>query len=106
MAKAEGVADSGIGANISVKGTFSYSDQLYDTDGEWVELIVYGKTGSDQDELTLCARLGGYSGTVTGSAWFDSFSMKKVDSAPDGFAVLDFEPPIANSNKLFFIRCM
>ena len=99
MAKAEGISDTGIGANISVKGTFSYSDQLYDTDGEWVELIVYGKTGGDQDELTLCARLGGYSGTTTGSAWFDSFSMKKVDAAPEGFAVLDFDPPETSSKK-------
>ena len=59
MAKAEGVSDTGIGANISIKNTFSYSDQLYETNGEWVELIVYGKTGADQEKLTLCARLGG-----------------------------------------------
>jgi len=99
MAKAEGVSDTGIGANISIKNTFSYSDQLYETNGEWVELIVYGKTGADQEKLTLCARLGGYSGTSTGSAWFDSFSMKKVSAAPEGYAVLDFEPVSQSSNQ-------
>ena len=99
MAKAEGVSADGIGANISIKNTFSYSDQLYDTAGEWVELVICGKTGEDQDELTLCARLGGYSGTSTGTAWFDSFSMEKVSAAPEGYAVLDFAPVMGSSNQ-------
>ncbi len=93
MVRAEGVAgeaDGKIGANISVRDTFSYSDSVYDTNGEWVKLTLYGKTGADQTELTLLARVGGYSSLNTGTAWFDSFTMTKIDAVPAGVATKDF----------------
>ena len=99
IAKAEGISEGSIGANISVKDTFSYSAYLFDTAGEWQELVMYGRTGDKQTSLTLCARVGGYSGLNTGKAWFDSFEMRPVDSLPEGFAALDFEPMTASSNN-------
>jgi len=84
MVKAEGLSEDAIGANISILNTFAYSNVVFDTDGEWVELVLYGRTGEDQDEITLCARVGGYSGINTGSAWFDSFTVRRVDSVPAG----------------------
>ncbi len=99
MAKADGISEEGKGANLSVLGTFSYSNMIYDTDGEWVELIFYGRTGSEQTGLTLCARLGGYSGTTTGSAWFDSISVRKVDSVPAGYFEQDISPVVFSSSS-------
>ncbi len=94
MVRAEGISagenGDAIGANLSVKDTFSYSDSLYDTDGQWVKLTLYGKTGADQTEMTVCARVGGYSSTNTGTAWFDSFSVTKIDAVPTGATAHDF----------------
>ena len=33
-----------------MKDTFSYSKSLYDTDGQWQELTVYGRTGEEQTD--------------------------------------------------------
>ena len=98
MARAEGISESTIGANISVKDTFSYSDYIYDTHGEWVQLRLYGRTGEDQTSLTLCARVGGYSGLNTGSAWFDSFTMREIDALPADGIALDFAPMTSSAS--------
>ena len=90
MAKAEGIPSGLIGANISVGSTFVYSSSAYDTDGEWVELKLYGRTGEDQDSLEVFARLGGYSNLNYGCAWFDSFSMTEIESVPAGFEEQSF----------------
>lgn len=102
MVKAEGIpsGESGalIGANISVRDTFSYSASLYDTGGDWAKLTLYGKTGADQTSLTLLARVGGYSSVNTGTAWFDSITMAKIDAVPAGQAALDFTPISSSSS--------
>ncbi len=92
MCKVENVGDEGIGANISIENTFCYSDILTDTGGEWVYLELYGYTGEDQTELTIFARVGGYSGEATGCAWFDNFEMVQLDEEPEGVVVQDFTP--------------
>ena len=91
MCRAEGISEDGIGATLSVKDTFSYSESLYDTDGQWQELTVYGRTGEEQTELTLYARVGGYGSLNTGTAWFDDISMEAVADAPAGAEVLSFD---------------
>ena len=99
MCRAEGISEDGIGATLSVKDTFSYSKSLYDTDGQWQELTVYGRTGEDQTELTLYARVGGYGSLNTGSAWFDDISMEAVTDAPAGAEVLSFDVVSKNSSN-------
>ena len=88
--RVEGVKDGEDGAGISIKDTFATSELLYDTQGAWVPVELYGIAGDDQTELTVMARLGGYGSTNIGTAWFDEFSMEKVDSAPVGAEVNDF----------------
>ncbi|MCR5567441.1 MAG: phospholipid carrier-dependent glycosyltransferase [Clostridiales bacterium] len=73
----------GHGANFSVEGVYAFSDKCYDTEGEWEYIEYYGETGPEQDEITVFARLGGYSGESTGSAAFADLSLKKADSFPD-----------------------
>ncbi len=79
--KAEGI-EEGHGANLSVEGVYSFSEEVYETHGEWRYVEYYGETGPDQYELTVFVRLGGYSGESKGKAWFDRISLKKVDAAP------------------------
>ena len=90
LCRAEGVPEGSIGATISIKDTFSYSESLTDTNGEWVPLTLYGKTGSDQTTLTVYARVGGYGNLNTGTAWFDNFGMVAVDSVPADVSVTSF----------------
>ncbi|SMC40047.1 phospholipid carrier-dependent glycosyltransferase [Aristaeella lactis] len=73
----------GHGANLSVEGVYAFSEQVYDTDGEWQYIEYYGETGPEQHYITVFARLGGYSGMCTGSAAFSGLSLEKVDSIPD-----------------------
>ena len=89
----EGVGEDGKvskGANLSVEGLYVFSDSVYDTNGEWQEVRLYGKTGEKQDRLTLYVRLGGYSGEALGEAWFDDISVHRVDSAEEGYPIHSF----------------
>lgn len=72
----------GRGANLSVEGLYAFSESVFDTEGEWVELEWYGETGEDQYSVTLYVRLGGYSGESVGEAAFDQISMVRVDEIP------------------------
>ncbi len=89
--KADGVTD-GRGANLSVEGLYVFSESVYDTAGEWRKIEWYGETGEDQTEVTLFARLGGYSGESLGKAWFDDLRLEKVDAVPGaGIAALWYQ---------------
>ena len=81
---ADDVLDAGRGANLSVEGVYVFSDSLYETNGEWVYLEMYGLTDDDQSEVTVFARVGGYSGESQGKAAFDDLSLVKVTNLPAG----------------------
>ena len=49
--------DGARGANLSVYNSAAYSVSVYDTAGEWQYVELYGKTGPDQTELVVCARI-------------------------------------------------
>ena len=80
----ESMEDTGNGANLGIEDIYSYSDCLFDTDGEWQYLEWYGETGEDQHELTFGVRVGGYGAESTGKAYFDDVVLEKVDSLPTG----------------------
>ncbi|MBR4539833.1 MAG: glycosyltransferase family 39 protein [Clostridia bacterium] len=79
-------AQDGRGANLSIKDIYLFTDIIYDTQGEWQEAVLYGRTGEDQHTVTIFVRLGGYSGESTGEAWFRDVSLCKVDGIPDGYS--------------------
>ncbi|MBR1584173.1 MAG: glycosyltransferase family 39 protein [Clostridia bacterium] len=83
-------AKSGLGANLSIEGIYVFSDSVYDTEGEWQEVSLYGRTGPNQHSVTVYARLGGYSGEATGEAWFDDVTLNRVDSVASGFYETDW----------------
>ena len=80
---ADQIVDSGRGANISVGGVYVFSDSVFDSQGEWGYVEMYGRTGPEQKTLTVFARVGGYSGLSMGRAAFDDLCLEKVDAAPN-----------------------
>ena len=78
--------EHGHGANLSIEDVYAFSNSAYNTNGEWVELTLYGRTGRKQTGLTVFARLGGYSGEATGEAWFDDITLTRVAAVPAGFS--------------------
>ena len=81
---AEDIPDAGRGANLSVEGVYVFSQSKYDTAGEWVYVETYGLTDDDQTEVTIFARVGGYSGESQGKAAFDDLSLVQVSELPKG----------------------
>lgn len=82
--KAWDTLDEGRGANLSIKDVYVFSESVYESADEWVYVEVYGLTGEDQKEVTVYARLGGYSGESIGTARLDDLCLEKVDVVPDG----------------------
>ena len=80
---ADGIT-GGHGANLSVEGVYAFSKKLYETDGEWEYIEYYGETGPDQHEITVFARVGGYSGESKGTARFDQLCLKEAHEVPEG----------------------
>ncbi len=80
--KADGISDTGHGANLSIEGVYVFSEGLYGTVEDWRYVEMYGMTGDKQTELTVFARVGGYSGESKGAAIFDDLSLAKVESLP------------------------
>ena len=73
----------GHGANLSIEGVYAFSEELFDTDGEWHRIVWYGETGSEQNSVTVFIRLGGYSGESLGTAYFADLHLTPVDSLPE-----------------------
>ena len=82
--RASEVEDYGWGANLSVEGVYLTVESFFDTGDEWVYTELYGRTGPDQTEIVVYARLGGYGGESMGTAAFDDLCLEKVDSLPEG----------------------
>lgn len=78
----DSMEDTGNGANFGIEGIYSFSDCLFETDGEWQYLEWYGETGENQHEVTIGVRVGGYSAESTGKAYFDDLVLERVDSLP------------------------
>lgn len=100
MLKASECSYDGRGANISVLNTNVYSESVYDTEGEWVEVEVFGKAAKKQSEISVALRVGGYSGDCTGKAWFRDVRVTLADDASDlAMSLATFEPFTASSSS-------
>ena len=85
--KAEGGDPERTGGNLSVSGSLAVSQDYADTDGQWVPVELYGKTGFFQGEITVALRVGFYGEENVGSAWFDDVEVEAVDEVPAGVTV-------------------
>lgn len=68
------------GANIGFWGTYDHSPGLFGTN-DWTYVSVTIDSG-DRTELTVAARLGYWSGTATGTAWFDDVRLVALRAQP------------------------
>lgn len=99
LIKASDCSYDGRGANISVLNTNVYSESVYDTEGEWVEVELYGTAAKKQSEISVALRVGGYSGDCTGKAWFKNVRVTLADDAGDlAMSLATFEPFTASSS--------
>ena len=78
----DSMEDTGNGANFGIEDIYSFSDCLFDTNGQWEYLEWYGETGEDQTTLSFGVRVGGYSAESVGKAYFDDIALEKVDELP------------------------
>jgi uncharacterized delta-60 repeat protein len=70
------------GANLSIldvtlNSGFTFSSPPLFGDNDWTEVVLEFDSGA-HTQLTVAARLGMYSGTTTGTAWFDHIRLVKV----------------------------
>ncbi|MEK5479716.1 glycosyltransferase family 39 protein [Paenibacillus sp. FSL R5-0407] len=73
-----------IGATIFPLGVGGAFPDLKDSEGQWKKLQFYGKTGPEQQELTVAAGIGGYGRLNTGKAYFDDLDVREAGTLPEG----------------------
>ena len=88
--KTEGIGTEEKGANVSVYEVGYTSRDITGTNGKWEYIELYGKTGPNQDTVTLTIGIGGYGSLNYGKAWFDDVSMEKVSTLPEGVTAVNF----------------
>lgn len=81
---ADGIDAVGHGANLSIEGVHARSESIRNSDGNWVYVETYGMTDDEQTEVTVFARVGGYSGESKGAACFDDIALVRVNELPSG----------------------
>ena len=80
----DSMEDFGNGANLAIEDVYSFSETVYDTQGQWKYVEWYGETGEGQTEVLLDVRIGGYGAESQGIAYFDDISVEEVSALPDG----------------------
>ncbi len=82
------------GANLSIMGGWVRSPGVFGTTG-WTCTSVTFNSGADT-QVIVAARLGFYSGTTTGTAWFDDLQLEKLGTATAELQNSGFETGAAN----------
>lgn len=95
--KVEEVGDLGKGANVSALNITDTSLDIKGTTEGWTEVILYGKTGEKQTEISITGRLGGYGAMNYGIAYFDDFSIIEASAIPSGVTVANLLPEQSSS---------
>lgn len=85
-------AAGGKGANISLEGLYVFSESVYDSE-DFTRVSMYGRTGPKQTEITVFARLGGYSGESEGVAVFDNVALEAIKEVPEDALLISWEIP-------------
>lgn len=80
-ARAQDVKERGAGVSISLLEDGISSPQLKGTTG-WRKIGFYLKVGKRGADIELALRLGGFSATNTGHAFFRDVQMKRLEKAP------------------------
>lgn len=93
--KTKGI-ENGRGANIGLREVIARTDGLFG-DNDWTLVELVGKTGPFQEELIISCRVGNYGEEAHGEAWFDDFTIEKIESY-DG-DILPFYQGVTDSGE-------
>ncbi len=85
------VSGGNIGANLSVMGGFVHSTGVSGSH-DWQPIEVLFKT-TNQTQVILAARLGHYSNTASGAAFFDDLLLEEVKDQKVVYQTLDTKQP-------------
>ncbi|MCK5129524.1 MAG: phospholipid carrier-dependent glycosyltransferase [Clostridiales bacterium] len=88
----EGVLD-GQGANLSFEDIMATTDGVFDTQGQWQYVEIYGRTSLFQSGIKIFVRVGGYGNLSTGTAYFDNIRFEEIKDVPDGTVVHSLKKP-------------
>ena len=83
------------GATLSVMGGFEHTQGLFGTN-DWTYVSLPFKTGS-RTQIDVGGRIGMYSGTTTGTAWFDDMKLELL-SVPTCFTLSTGIAPASTGN--------
>ncbi|MDD4839471.1 MAG: hypothetical protein PHE93_02200 [Clostridia bacterium] len=93
-----GADDYAVGPHLSFLENTDYVIEEVTTVGQWVEVNAY-VVPRNTDYLTVCLMVGAEGRSATGTAYFDSVSMTKVDSVPTGTTIVEiFRDRVARYN--------
>jgi dolichyl-phosphate-mannose-protein mannosyltransferase len=93
--RSRNVGSKARGAGISVTDILDGSADVKGGGTGWQTLEFYGKTGPDQNKLSVTVGIGGYGSMNSGTAWFKDVTVNKVSSVPAGIRVAALQPPAA-----------
>ncbi|WP_288842051.1 phospholipid carrier-dependent glycosyltransferase [uncultured Deefgea sp.] len=79
------------GANLSIIDAMEFVGDIKG-DQDWQQIVAWGKTGPEQKEIKVAARLGFYGSLATGTVWFDDISLSQSEP-PAGAKIISFTPP-------------
>jgi hypothetical protein len=88
------------GANLCLYGTYTYSTPLFGTNN-WTQVSLSFNSGSNT-QVTIGARLGYWSGTATGTAWFDDLALELVSTPTTYIQNPGFENGIDNQPDIWW----
>jgi dolichyl-phosphate-mannose-protein mannosyltransferase len=92
LVRTEQVGGAAQGAGISVSGILEGSRRITGTSDGWQKVDFYGKTGKDQEQVTVSVGIGGYGSLNSGKAWFKDVLVEKSGSVPAGVSVARLQP--------------
>ena len=95
QSRSENIGSGLRGAGISVVDILEGSPDSKGRGNDWQLLEFYGKTGPDQNKISVTVGIGGYGSMNSGTVWFRDITVKKVGSVPPGIRVAALQPPVA-----------
>ncbi len=89
----------GRGANLSFEDIMDTTVGVFNSNGEWQYVEMYGKTAWFQTGVKVFARVGGYGSLSQGAAYFDNIKLEEVNKVPDGANVVSLKKPKAEKQE-------
>jgi dolichyl-phosphate-mannose-protein mannosyltransferase len=90
--RSENIGAAARGGGISVENIQDGSPDIKGTGNDWQSLEFYGKTGPDQQKLSVTVGIGGYGSLNSGTAWFRDVTVEKVSNVPAGIHISSLQP--------------